>query len=42
VSTLHQCGFLEKVAGNQYRPRFSLRPRQRYTLGYAAHGQEGL
>ena len=40
VCTLHQCGFLEKVAGNQYRPRFSLRPRQKYTLGYAAHGQE--
>jgi ribose transport system substrate-binding protein len=40
VCTLHQCGLLEKVAGNQYRPRFSLRPQQKYTLGYAAHGQE--
>ena len=40
VSTLHQCGFLEKVAGNQYRPRFSLRPRQKYTLGYAGLGME--
>ena len=40
VCTLHQCGLLEKVAENQYRPRFVLRPRQKYTLGYAALGME--
>jgi ribose transport system substrate-binding protein len=39
VYTLHQCGFLEKVGENQYRPRFILRPRRKYILGYAAHGQ---
>src|SRR5579875_3574501 len=37
--TLHECGFLEKVAGNQYRPNFILRPKRKFTLGYAAPGQ---
>jgi ribose transport system substrate-binding protein len=37
--TLHECGFLEKVGENQYRPRFILKPSRKFTLGYAAHGQ---
>jgi ribose transport system substrate-binding protein len=39
VYTLHECGLLEKVADNHYRPRFTIRPHRRYTIGYAAHGQ---
>ncbi len=36
--TLHRCGFLEKLAENQYRPRFIIRPKRKFVLGYVAHG----
>lgn len=39
VFTLHHCGFLEKVADNQYRCRFNLQPKRKHTVGYAALGQ---
>jgi ribose transport system substrate-binding protein len=40
VYTLHRCGFLEKLAENQYRPRFIIRPKRKFVLGYVAHGQK--
>jgi ribose transport system substrate-binding protein len=39
VYTLHHCGLLEKVGENQYRPRFIVRPKCKYIVGYASHGQ---
>ncbi|HEX8775151.1 MAG TPA: substrate-binding domain-containing protein [Pyrinomonadaceae bacterium] len=38
--TLHMCGFVEKVAVNQYRLMSDMRPSRRYRIGYAGHGQE--
>ena len=37
--TLHECGFLEKVAENQYRLMSERRPSRRYRIGYASQGQ---
>jgi ribose transport system substrate-binding protein len=38
--TLHQCGFLEKVAENHYRLASEVRRRRLYRIGYAAQGQD--
>jgi ribose transport system substrate-binding protein len=38
--TLHHCGFLEKVAENQYRRVTEIRSRRLYRIGYAAQGQD--
>jgi ribose transport system substrate-binding protein len=38
--TLHQCGFLDKVAENHYRRVSEIRPRRAYRIGYAAQGQD--
>jgi ribose transport system substrate-binding protein len=38
--TLHACGFVEKVGENRYRLVSGTRPRRRYRIGYAAHGQD--
>lgn len=38
--TLHSCGFLDKVSGNQYRLISDLRPHRRYRIGYAGQGQQ--
>jgi ribose transport system substrate-binding protein len=38
--TLHMCGFVEKVAVNQYRLMSDMRPGQRYRIGYAGQGQD--
>jgi len=37
--TLHHCGLLEKLAENQYRPRFIIRQKRKFVLGYASQGQ---
>src|SRR5579872_2615697 len=36
--TLHQCGFLDKVAENNYRLASEVRRRRLYRIGYAAQG----
>ncbi len=38
--TLHQCGFLDKVADNHYRLASEMRRRRLYRIGYAAQGQD--
>lgn len=38
VSTLHHCGYLQKVTENHYRLTLSVQPPRKYTIGYAAHG----
>jgi len=38
--TLHQCGFLDKVAENHYRLASEVRRRRLYRVGYAAQGQD--
>lgn len=38
--TLHQCGFLDKVAENHYRLASEVRRRRLYRIGYAAQGQD--
>ncbi len=38
--TLHACGFLEKLGGNQYRLVSELRPHRKHRVGYAAQGQD--
>jgi ribose transport system substrate-binding protein len=38
--TLHQCGFLDKVAENHYRLASEMRRRRLYRIGYAAQGQD--
>ena len=38
--SLHNCGFLEKAGANQYRAANLLRPKRKYRIGYAAHGQD--
>jgi ribose transport system substrate-binding protein len=38
--TLHMCGFVEKVAVNQYRLMSDMRPSRRHRIGYAGHGQD--
>ena len=37
--TLHSCGFLEKLGGNQYRLLSEVRPHRKHRIGYAAQGQ---
>jgi ribose transport system substrate-binding protein len=37
--TLHTCGFLEKLGGNQYRLLSEIRPHRKHRIGYAAQGQ---
>jgi ribose transport system substrate-binding protein len=37
--TLHACGFLEKLGGNQYRLLSEIRPHRKHRIGYAAQGQ---
>ena len=38
--TLHQCGFVEKVAENRYRLTAELRRKRKHRIGYAAQGQD--
>jgi ribose transport system substrate-binding protein len=38
--TLHQCGFVDKVAENHYRLASEVRRRRLYRIGYAAQGQD--
>jgi ribose transport system substrate-binding protein len=38
--TLHDCGFLDKVAENHYRLASEVRRRRLYRIGYAAQGQD--
>jgi ribose transport system substrate-binding protein len=38
--TLHLCGFLEKLGGNQYRLISEMRPHRKHRLGYAGQGQD--
>src|SRR6267143_5704376 len=38
--TLHQCGFLDKIAENHYRLASEVRRRRLYRIGYAAQGQD--
>lgn len=37
--TLHTCGFIEKVGGNQYRIMSETLRKRRYRIGYASQGQ---
>jgi len=38
--TLHECGFLDKVAENHYRLASEVRRSRLYRIGYAAQGQD--
>jgi ribose transport system substrate-binding protein len=40
LSTLHQCGFLDKVGENHYRLASEVRRRKLYRIGYAEQGQD--
>ena len=37
--TLHSCGFIEKVGGNQYRVMSETLRKRRFRIGYASQGQ---